>query len=144
MAYFRAIGGASAEVFRADTGPSQDDFWSQLQRDWDKAAEENPSTLGWLKETPPDTSSEVMHNTSPLVALQDQDLAVALAVVLHNSCRQKESFLSFGLYSTSLSRRILTRNMEILSTRGCKREPKGICLVPFFCLNQLFKKTRII
>lgn len=50
-------GGASAEVFKSEA-PNQEDFWSQLQRDWDKAAEENPS-LGWLKETPLDSFSDV-------------------------------------------------------------------------------------
>nr|CAG4642479.1 EOG090X054E [Evadne anonyx] len=43
-------GGASAEMFKSDAA-NQDDFWSQLQKDWDKAAEEDPS-LGWLKGTP--------------------------------------------------------------------------------------------
>nr|CAG4636969.1 EOG090X054E [Ceriodaphnia reticulata]SVE72904.1 EOG090X054E [Ceriodaphnia reticulata] len=50
-------GGASAEVFRSEA-PSHDDFWSQLQQDWDKAAEENPGSYGWLKETPQDPSNE--------------------------------------------------------------------------------------
>ena len=37
-------GKASADIFRvADPPTQQDDFWSQLQSDWDKAAEENPS-----------------------------------------------------------------------------------------------------
>jgi len=49
-------GGASAEVFKSNTS-YQDDFWSQLQKDWDKAAEENPS-LGWLKGTPLDPVNE--------------------------------------------------------------------------------------
>lgn len=51
-------GGASAEVFRSEA-PAHDDFWSQLQQDWDKAADENPSTFGWLKETPNDPTNEV-------------------------------------------------------------------------------------
>nr|CAG4647009.1 EOG090X054E [Megafenestra aurita]SVE92358.1 EOG090X054E [Megafenestra aurita] len=49
--------GASAEVFRSEA-PSHDDFWSQLQQDWDKAADENPSSFGWLKETPHDPLNE--------------------------------------------------------------------------------------
>lgn len=49
-------GGASAEVFKSDAS-YQDDFWSQLQKDWDKAAEENPS-LGWLRGSPLDPISE--------------------------------------------------------------------------------------
>nr|CAG4648627.1 EOG090X054E [Polyphemus pediculus] len=54
-------GEASAEVFKNET-PYQDDFWSQLQRDWDKAAESNPS-LGWLKDTPVDTLNEYSFET---------------------------------------------------------------------------------
>nr|CAH0112176.1 unnamed protein product [Daphnia galeata] len=49
--------GASAEVFRSEN-PSQDDFWSQLQQDWEKAADENPASYGWLKETQQDPLSE--------------------------------------------------------------------------------------
>lgn len=52
------IGEARAEVFRSEA-PSQDDFWSQLQRDWDKAAEENPSSMGWLKDSPLGPTGEV-------------------------------------------------------------------------------------
>ena len=51
--------GASAEVFRSEN-PSQDDFWSQLQQDWEKAADENPASYGWLKETQQDPLSEVI------------------------------------------------------------------------------------
>lgn len=51
-------GKASADIFRvADPPTQQDDFWSQLQSDWDKAAEENPSNMGWLKETSADATS---------------------------------------------------------------------------------------
>jgi len=49
-------GGASAEVFKSDSS-YQDDFWGQLQREWDKAAEDNPS-LSWLKGTPIDPLSD--------------------------------------------------------------------------------------
>lgn len=44
-------------MFKSSTS-YQDDFWSQLQKDWDKAAEEDPS-LGWLKGTPLDPVDEV-------------------------------------------------------------------------------------
>nr|SVE73524.1 EOG090X054E [Daphnia atkinsoni] len=50
-------GGASAEVFRGEN-PSNNDFWSQLQQDWEKAADDNPASYGWLKETQQDTASE--------------------------------------------------------------------------------------
>ncbi|XP_046462391.1 peroxisomal targeting signal 1 receptor-like isoform X2 [Daphnia pulex] len=49
--------GASAEVFRGGN-PAQDDFWSQLQQDWEKAADDNPASYGWLKETQQDPLSE--------------------------------------------------------------------------------------
>ena len=56
----REFTGESAEVFRSDApSTSGGDFWSQLQQDWEKAAEENPS-LGWLKETPLSSSTEVL------------------------------------------------------------------------------------
>ena len=48
--------GASAEVFRSDN--SQEDFWLKLQQDWDKAAEEDPSSMGWLKEPPADATTQ--------------------------------------------------------------------------------------
>nr|CAG4643172.1 EOG090X054E [Ilyocryptus agilis] len=52
------VGGNSAESSRVDgDNIAQDDFWVQLQRDWEKAADENPS-LGWLKEPPADSSNE--------------------------------------------------------------------------------------
>ncbi len=51
--------GASAEVFRGGN-PAQDDFWSQLQQDWEKAADDNPASYGWLKETQQDPLSEVI------------------------------------------------------------------------------------
>lgn len=54
----REFTGESAEVFRSDAPVASDDFWSQLQQDWEKAAEENPS-LGWLKEPPLSSSTEV-------------------------------------------------------------------------------------
>nr|CAG4641654.1 EOG090X054E [Eurycercus lamellatus] len=64
-------GNSSAEVFRSDP-PLQDDFWSQLQRDWDKAADENPSSLGWLKEAPFDSSNEYSFETeNPYKDLSD-------------------------------------------------------------------------
>lgn len=40
--------------------PAQDDFWSQLQQDWEKAADDNPASYGWLKETQQDPLSEVI------------------------------------------------------------------------------------
>ena len=46
-------------MFRSEA-PSHDDFWSQLQQDWDKAADENPSSFGWLKETSQDPLNEVI------------------------------------------------------------------------------------
>nr|CAG4638415.1 EOG090X054E [Cyclestheria hislopi] len=47
-------GAASAEVFQ-----TENDFWSRLQGEWEKAAEENPEDLGWLKENlSSDTSVE--------------------------------------------------------------------------------------
>ncbi|XP_057365948.1 peroxisomal targeting signal 1 receptor-like isoform X1 [Daphnia carinata] len=49
--------GASAEVFRSGNS-SNNDFWSQLQQDWEKAADDNPSSYGWLKETQQDTLNE--------------------------------------------------------------------------------------
>nr|SVE75092.1 EOG090X054E [Daphnia dolichocephala] len=49
--------GASAEVFRGENS-SNGDFWSQLQQDWEKAADDNPSSYGWLKETQRDPSNE--------------------------------------------------------------------------------------
>ncbi len=59
---YHSEGGASAEVFRSEA-PSNDDFWSQLQQDWDKAADENPGSYGWLKETPQDPSNEVLNGS---------------------------------------------------------------------------------
>lgn len=41
--------------------PSQEDFWSQLQRDWETAADENPSAMGWLKDPLSDSSQDVSH-----------------------------------------------------------------------------------
>jgi hypothetical protein len=46
-------------VFRGGN-PAQDDFWSQLQQDWEKAADDNPASYGWLKETQQDPLSEVI------------------------------------------------------------------------------------
>lgn len=58
------LGGPSAEVFRSEV-PSQDDFWSQLQQDWNKAAEENPTNLTWVKEIPHDPFNEVRRKIRP-------------------------------------------------------------------------------
>nr|CAG4646219.1 EOG090X054E [Macrothrix elegans] len=48
-------GPPSGESFRADA--PRENFWSQLQEEWDKAALENPSNYSWL-ETPRDSSVE--------------------------------------------------------------------------------------
>ena len=57
-------------MFKSDSS-YQDDFWGQLQREWDKAAEDNPS-LSWLKGTPIDPLSDVTrclfyHHISQLI-----------------------------------------------------------------------------